>query len=114
MDTVKAMDDVGAHTNTIIVHGEHEAKTKDDNHNSLIGGALQAGVAKVINRELSEAPGTRRPHRLCQICPTAGCMERTCVKGTYICIFANMNKMYSFTFFYTLVHWHVHIYFPRR
>jgi hypothetical protein len=60
------------------MHGEQEAKTKDDDHNSLIGGALQAGLAEVINRELSEAPGTRRPHRLCQIYPTVGYGAHLC------------------------------------
>jgi hypothetical protein len=110
------MDDADAHiyTTTTIMHGEQEAKTEDDDHNNLIRGALQAGLAKVINRELSEAPGTTRPYHLCQICPTAGCMECTYVKRTYICIFANTNKMCSFIFLCTLVHWHVLIYFSTR
>ena len=40
MDTDEAMDDTDAHlyTTTIIMHGEREAKTEDDDHNSLIGG----------------------------------------------------------------------------
>jgi hypothetical protein len=50
---------------TTIMHGEQEAKTEDDDHHNLIGGALQAGLAEVINRELFEVPGTRRPHHLC-------------------------------------------------
>jgi hypothetical protein len=55
MDTDKVMDDVDAHfyTTTTVMHGEQEVKTKDDGHSSLIGGALQAGLAEVINRELS-------------------------------------------------------------
>ena len=41
MDTDEAMDDADAHTytTTIIMHGEREVKTKDDDHGSLIGGA---------------------------------------------------------------------------
>jgi len=40
MDTDEAMDDADAHTyTTIIMHGEHEVKTEDDDHDSLIGGA---------------------------------------------------------------------------
>ena len=40
MDTDEAMDDADAHlyTTTIIMHGEREAKTEDDDHGSLIGG----------------------------------------------------------------------------
>ena len=40
MDTDEAMDDVDAHiyTTTIIMHGEREAKTEDDDYGSLIGG----------------------------------------------------------------------------
>ena len=36
------MDDADAHTyttTTIIMHGEREVKTKDDDHGRLIGGA---------------------------------------------------------------------------
>jgi len=42
MDTDEAMDDADAHvyTTTIIMHEEREAKTEDDDHNSLIGGTL--------------------------------------------------------------------------
>ena len=42
MDTDEAMDDADAHlyTTTIIMHGEREAKTEDDDHSSLIGGTL--------------------------------------------------------------------------
>jgi len=42
MDTDEAMDDAEAHiyTTTIIMHGEREAKTEDDDHSSLIGGTL--------------------------------------------------------------------------
>ena len=40
--TDEAMDDADAdahlYTTTIIMHGEREAKTEDDDHNSLIGG----------------------------------------------------------------------------
>lgn len=38
--TDEAMDDADAHiyTTTIIMHGEREAKTEDDDHSSLIGG----------------------------------------------------------------------------
>jgi len=39
MDTDEAMNDVHIYTTTIIMHGEREAKTEDDNHISLIGGA---------------------------------------------------------------------------
>ena len=41
MDTDEVMDDADAHvyTTTIIMHGEREAKTEDDDHSSLIGGA---------------------------------------------------------------------------
>ena len=43
MDTDEAMDDADAdahiYTTTIIMHGEREAKTEDDDHSSLIGGA---------------------------------------------------------------------------
>jgi hypothetical protein len=62
MDTDKVMDDAEAHiyTTNIIVHGEHEVKENDD-HN-LIGGALQARLAEVINRKISKALGIRRPH----------------------------------------------------
>ena len=40
MDTDEAMDDADAHlyTTTIIMHGERETKTEDDDHSSLIGG----------------------------------------------------------------------------
>ena len=40
MDTDEVMDDADAHiyTTTIIMHGEREAKTEDDDHSSLIGG----------------------------------------------------------------------------
>ena len=40
MDTDVAIDDADAHiyTTTIIMHGEREAKTEDDDHSSLIGG----------------------------------------------------------------------------
>jgi len=40
MDTDVAIDDADAHiyTTTIIMHGEHEAETEDDDHSSLIGG----------------------------------------------------------------------------
>ena len=40
MDTDEAMDDADAHLfiTTIIMHGEREAKTEDDDHSSLIGG----------------------------------------------------------------------------
>ena len=40
MDTDEAMNDADTHlyTTTIIMHGEREAKTKDDDHSSLIGG----------------------------------------------------------------------------
>ena len=40
MDTDEAMYDVDAHlyTTTIIMHGEWEAKTEDDDYSSLIGG----------------------------------------------------------------------------
>ena len=40
MDTDEVMDDADAHiyTTTIIMHGEREAKTEDDDHGSLIGG----------------------------------------------------------------------------
>ena len=40
MDTDEAIDDDNAHiyTTTIIMHGEWEAKTEDDDHGSLIGG----------------------------------------------------------------------------
>ena len=39
-ETDEAMDDADAHlyTTTIIMHGEREEKTEDDDHNSLIGG----------------------------------------------------------------------------
>ena len=42
MDTDEAMNDADApiYTTTIIMHGEREAKTEDDDHNSLIGGTL--------------------------------------------------------------------------
>ena len=42
MDSDEAMDDADAHTytTTIIMHGEREVKTKDDDHGRLIGGAL--------------------------------------------------------------------------
>ena len=43
MDTDEAMDDADAHiyTTTIIMYGEHEVKTEDDDdHSSLIGGTL--------------------------------------------------------------------------
>jgi len=42
MDTDEAIDDDNAHiyTTTIIMHGEREAKTEDDDHSSLIGGTL--------------------------------------------------------------------------
>ena len=42
MDTDEAMDDADAHlyTTTIIMHGECEAKTEDDDHSSLIRGTL--------------------------------------------------------------------------
>jgi len=41
INTDEAMDDADAHTytTTIIMHGEREVKTKDDDHGSLIGGA---------------------------------------------------------------------------
>ena len=41
MDTDEAIDDDNAHiyTTTIIMHGEREVKTKDDDHGRLIGGA---------------------------------------------------------------------------
>ena len=41
MDTDEAMDDADTHlyTTTIIMHGEREAKTEDDDYSSLIGGA---------------------------------------------------------------------------
>ena len=39
MDTDEAMDNADAiYTTTIIMHGELEAKTEDDDHGSLIGG----------------------------------------------------------------------------
>jgi len=40
MDTDEVMDDADAHiyTTTIIMHGEREVKTEDDDHSSLIGG----------------------------------------------------------------------------
>ena len=40
MDTDEAMDDADAHlyTTTIIMHGEREVKTEDDDYSSLIGG----------------------------------------------------------------------------
>ena len=39
MDTDEAMDDADAHIyTTIIMYGEREAKTEDDDHGSLIGG----------------------------------------------------------------------------
>ena len=40
MDTDEAMDDADAHlyTTTTIMHGEREAKTEDDDYDSLIGG----------------------------------------------------------------------------
>ena len=42
MDTDEAMDDADAHvyTTTIIMYGEREAKTEDDDHSNLIGGTL--------------------------------------------------------------------------
>ena len=42
MDTDEAMNDADApiYTTTIIMHGEREAKTEDDDHSSLIGGTL--------------------------------------------------------------------------
>ena len=43
MDTDEAMDDANAHlyTTTSIMHGEHEAKTEDDDdYSSLIRGTL--------------------------------------------------------------------------
>jgi hypothetical protein len=42
MDTDEAMDDADAHiyTTTTIMHGEREAKIKDDDHSSGIGGTL--------------------------------------------------------------------------
>ena len=42
MDTDEAMDDADTliYTTTIIMHGECEAKTEDDDHSSLIGGTL--------------------------------------------------------------------------
>ena len=42
MDTDEAIDDADAHiyTTTIIMFGEREAKTEDDDHSSLIGGTL--------------------------------------------------------------------------
>jgi len=39
MDTNEAMNDVHIYTTTTIMHGERGAKTEDDNHISLIGGA---------------------------------------------------------------------------
>ena len=39
MDTDEAMDDAHIYTTTIIMHGEREAKTEDDDYSSLIGGA---------------------------------------------------------------------------
>ena len=40
-DTDEAMGDADAdtYTTTIIMHGEREVKTKDDDHGRLIGGA---------------------------------------------------------------------------
>jgi len=42
MDTDEAMDAADAHiyTTTILMHGEREAKTEDDDYISLIGGTL--------------------------------------------------------------------------
>ena len=42
MDTDEAMDDADTHiyTTTIIMYGEREAKTKDDDHNNKIRGTL--------------------------------------------------------------------------
>ena len=45
----------------------------------------QARLAEVINRELSEAPGTRRPCRLSQITASRLSAERICI-GNLICI----------------------------
>jgi hypothetical protein len=94
------MDDADAHiyTTTIMMHGEQEVKTKDDDHNILIRGALQARIEEVINQELSKTLGTRKPHHLCQICPTKGNKAHICKKRTSICSFANMNKMCSSIF----------------
>ena len=42
MDTDEAMDDADTliYSTTIIMHGECEAKTEDDDNGSLIGGTL--------------------------------------------------------------------------
>jgi len=74
------------------MHGEREAKTEDDDHDSLIGGT-PASLAEIINRELSEAPGTRRPNRPSPICPTAaGYGAHTYVWEPVFVFYKNMNK----------------------
>ena len=65
------------------MHGEREAKTEDDDHSSLIGGVLRAGLVDVINRVLSEAPGTKGPHRPSQD-RRQQAMERTRVWELYL------------------------------
>ena len=42
MDTDEAMDDADApiYITIVIMHGEHEAKTENDDHGSLIRGTL--------------------------------------------------------------------------
>ncbi|WVZ79079.1 hypothetical protein U9M48_026704 [Paspalum notatum var. saurae] len=65
MDTDEAIDD--ADTPTSIPTPSHarrsEAKTEDDDHSSLIGGASASLLARIINRELFEASETSALHR---------------------------------------------------
>jgi hypothetical protein len=88
MDTDEAMDDADAHiyTTTIIMHGEREAKTEDDDHISLIGGTPASSLAEVINRELSEALGTRRPLSPKLDSPNGRLWSAHICMGTCICI----------------------------
>jgi hypothetical protein len=80
--TNEVIDDVTPPTPHM--HGEREVKTENNDHNSLIGGALQIGLAEVINQELYKALGTGRPHRLCQIYPTAGYGAHVCKRNLYL------------------------------
>jgi hypothetical protein len=48
MDTDVVMDDADAHiyTTTTIMHGEREAKIKDDDHSSRIGGTPASQILR--------------------------------------------------------------------
>jgi hypothetical protein len=113
MDTDEAMDDADAYiyTTTIIMHGEREAKTEDNNRSS-------AAESEVL-RQASLAGSFSRPRKPEDHVAEVGsalrqAMERTYIQGNQNLYFQNMNKVcvpLIFVVFMYLVHWHARIVF---